>query len=123
MKSIRIKAGDGSVLFESASLADNFFTRFRGLMYRRSIPDDWGLLIVPCNQIHMFNMKFPLDVVYISDDNRVVKTDRNVPVGVVCKTVKGARKVLEINTGGIDRLGLREGDLLTIESLPAKAEV
>lgn len=107
---------NGKTVLNKIEIADNFFTRFRGLMFRKSIPADYGLLIKPCNQIHMFNMRFPLDVVYISANKKIVKIEKNVQPGVVCKTVKNAKSVLEINSGTADEAGLSEGDELTFEA-------
>lgn len=112
MKELKI-TNDSSEKVIDGSLADGFFTRFRGLMFRKSIPDGWGLMIVPCNQIHMFNMRFPLDIVYIAKDGRVVFIDENVPQRKVCKAVKEAHCVLEINAGTAKSLDINIGNILT----------
>lgn len=113
MKRIKISNANSDIIIDGL-LADGFVSRFRGLMFKKSIPDGWGLLIVPCNQIHMFNMRFALDVVYISKDNKIVFIDRDVPKGKVCKAVKQAHCVLEINAGTAASLGLNTGDTLTV---------
>lgn len=113
MKQIKISNANSDVVIDG-SLADGFISRFRGLMFKKSIPDGWGLLIVPCNQIHMFNMRFALDIVYISKENKVVFIDREVPKGKVCKAVKQAHCVLEINAGTAAKLGINTGDELTV---------
>ena len=64
-------------------VADSFFSRFMGLMGKttKQIEDMGGLLIKPCSQIHMFFMKTPIDAVYLSKDNVVIKIDCSVPTG------------------------------------------
>ena len=116
MKQIKIINDSSSVVIDG-SLADGFITRFRGLMFKKSIPDGWGLMIVPCNQIHMFNMRFPIDVVYISKEGKIVFIDKNVPKGKVCKAVKQAHCVLELNAGTAEGLGLNIGNTLTVQSV------
>ena len=61
-------------------VADNFLQRLRGLMLRSpaSLPLGTGLLIAPCNSIHMMFMRFAIDVVYLAEDYTVVKTVKNV---------------------------------------------
>ena len=45
--------------------ADNFFTRFKGLMGAPCLAAGEGLLILPCNSIHTHFMRFPIDVLYV----------------------------------------------------------
>ena len=103
------------ILTENAQLADTFFSRFRGLMFRKEIAGDYALLIVPCNQIHMLNMRFAIDVVYLSESGEVVKIDVNVPVGKICKTVRQAKSVIEMKSCAAERFGISQGDMLRVE--------
>lgn len=63
----------------------------------------------------MMNMKFPLDVIYLSEDNTVLHIDENIRPWKIGKTVKQAVCVVEVNAGTCARLGLETGDRLTIE--------
>lgn len=114
MKNIKI-INDSSDKVIDAAMADGFITRFRGLMFKKSIPDGWGLMISPCNQIHMFNMRFPIDVVYIAKDGTIVFIDENVPQRKICKAVKEAYCVLELNAGTAIGLDLNIGNKLTAQ--------
>lgn len=111
MKKIII-INNNRIVTKNAELADSFFTRFRGLMFRESIEQDYALVITPCNQIHMLNMKFAIDVIYLAESGEVVKIERNVQPGKICKTVKQAKSVIEVNAFAAARLGIREGDIL-----------
>jgi len=46
-------------------IAKSYSDRMRGLLGRTSIDDNEGLLIKNCNWIHMFFMKFPIDVIFL----------------------------------------------------------
>ncbi len=105
------------VITDNAELADTFLTRFRGLMFRKTIADNYALYITPCNQIHMLNMKFPIDVVYLDEYGTVIKTDINVQSGKICKTVKNAKSVIEIKSFSASRLGIQNGDTIKINTL------
>lgn len=106
---------NGHVLTENAEIANSFFSRFMGLMFRKSIDADYALHIKPCNQIHMLNMRFAIDVIYLSDSGTVVKIDKNIKPNKICKAVRGAKSVLEMNCGAAAEFGIREGDKLDIE--------
>lgn len=108
---------NNKVITKNAELADSFFSRFRGLMFRKSIADDYALYITPCNQIHMLNMRFPIDVVYLSESGEVIKTDINVQPGKICKTVKDARSVIELGSFRAREMGIRAGDIIKITVL------
>ncbi len=111
-KAILLK--NGNPITGNAETAYSFFRRFRGLMFRKSIADDYALHIKPCNQIHMLNMKFAIDVVYLSASGEVVRVDENVQPGKICKTVKNAKSVIEMKAFAAAEYGICEGDILEI---------
>jgi len=80
-------------------VADTFWKRFRGLMGKPPPPNGEGLLIQPCNSIHMFFMRFPIDVVFMDREFRVVKLIRGLSPNKVVGTVAGAWQVLELEAG------------------------
>ena len=73
-KKCTVKNSDSEKIFQ-LEIADTFLKRFLGLMGRKKIPEGQGLLILPCNSIHMMFMRFSIDAVYI-DENFVVKIAR-----------------------------------------------
>lgn len=105
---------NGETVTANAEVADNFFTRFRGLMFRKPVDGDYALHITPCNQVHMFNMRFALDVVYLSATGEVVEIHENVRPNKVCKTVKNAKSVLELRAESASALGIKRGDVLQV---------
>lgn len=68
----------GVTLVRRVRRADTFFSRLRGLTFRRRLGDDEGLLLVgrrPSRadaSIHMFFVFFPIGVVWLDRGNRVV---------------------------------------------------
>ncbi|MDD2430612.1 MAG: DUF192 domain-containing protein [Firmicutes bacterium] len=54
------------------NVASSFFLRLKGFLGKRPKKGD-ALLIVPCNQIHTFFMKEPIDVYYLNQEGEVVK--------------------------------------------------
>ena len=94
-------------------VADNFLQRLRGLMLRspESLPLGTGLLIAPCNSIHMMFMRFAIDVVYLAEDYTVVKTVKNVRpwLGISACFKKGTWAVLELPIGSIEHYGVAVG--------------
>lgn len=53
----------------------------------------------PCNSIHTFGMRFPIDVLFIDASNRILKAIRTLGPGKVAGPVKGGSAVIEIAAG------------------------
>jgi hypothetical protein len=89
---------DGRVVCERCKLAVTFWTKFRGLMGRASLPADEGMLFRPAGSIHMFFMRFPIDVVFCDADLRVMKV---VPALKPWRTAaaRGAKVTVELAAG------------------------
>lgn len=85
-------------LADRVALADAFFTRFRGLMLRKSLAPGEGLLLKNCSAIHCCFMRFPIDVVYLDKEMRVVAVETVKPwhMGGIHP---GAKHVLELEAG------------------------
>jgi uncharacterized membrane protein (UPF0127 family) len=80
-------------------VSDSFWSRFMGLMGKPGLPSGEGLLIRPCNSIHMFFMRFSIDALFLDRDYSIVKLVRNLTPGAIVGTVPGACQVLEIASG------------------------
>ncbi len=62
---ITVERQNGEILCEHCLVADTFWTRFRGLLGRRYLTEDEGLLIQPAGSVHSFFMRFRIDVVFL----------------------------------------------------------
>lgn len=88
-------------------------------MFVSSLDENGGLLIDPCSSIHMFWMRFPLDVLYVDKHHRVVRVQRNIrPWRVGPLRTPGAKYVVELGVGAIDRSNTEIGDQLLLKPVP-----
>lgn len=112
MKTATLKKEDGTLLCERCAIASNPWTRFRGLMGRRSLAAGEGMLFTRTGSIHMFFMRFPVDAVFCDRDLRVLQVTRDLqPWRTAAK--RGAKSVIELRTGGA--AGLEAGERLLLE--------
>ncbi len=102
-----------TVLVERLQIADTFFKRLRGLLGKSGLPSGEALLIRPCNAIHMFGMRFALDVAFVSRDHVVLQTIRALQPGQTAKCAPAAY-VLELPCGALDASQTEPGDILEI---------
>ena len=90
--------------------------RARGLMFRKSLPPQHGMLFVyqPPRPVSMWmkNTYIPLDILFFSADGKVIKISRNATPHSLRHIRSGGitRAVLELNAGQADELGLSIGD-------------
>lgn len=88
-----------TLLADSAAEADSFLGRFKGLMGVTELPLGQGLHIRPCNSIHTFFMRIPIDAVFLDGAQQVVDVCHALPPWRVSRVYFGARSVLELPAG------------------------
>jgi uncharacterized membrane protein (UPF0127 family) len=111
----RIATATGEHQFK-VEIADTPKMRARGLMFRKSMPDDHGMLFDfkaerPVS-MWMKNTYIPLDMVFIGRDGRVVGVAANTePLSErIITSPESAYAVLELNAGAARRISLAPGD-------------
>ncbi|MCH8038502.1 MAG: DUF192 domain-containing protein [Proteobacteria bacterium] len=113
---LAIETADGSRHRFEVELALDGERRAQGLMYRRSLADDAGMLFLYDRErpvaMWMRNTFIPLDMLFIAGDGRIVRiAERTVPQSL--ETISSGRPVigvLEVNGGTAARLGIQPGD-------------
>jgi uncharacterized membrane protein (UPF0127 family) len=101
-------------LGNSIGIADSSATRRTGLLQRTRLEHGEGLWIAPCEAVHTFFMKFPIDIAFLSRDCRVLKITRNLSTWRVSACL-WAHSVLELPAGVLEQTGTQKGDQLKFE--------
>lgn len=113
------QAGTGEVVLARARWCQNFWCHFRGLMFRRHLPDDEGLLFVfrrenlAQSSIHMFFVFFPIAAVWLDEAGRVVDAKLARPWRPYYAPAKAARYLIEARPALLERVQI--GDQLTFD--------
>lgn len=94
--------------------ADTVFTRLKGLIGRLKMRTDEGLWVVPSNGIHTWGVLFPLDLIYLDENLRVVYVTEHFPRFKVAPLRIRAASVLELPTHTIYSSQTQPGDQLVI---------
>lgn len=103
----------GRVICERCVVADRPHTRLRGLLGRRTLGRDEGLLLHPSPSIHTWFMRFPIDAVFLDAQLRVLGIASDVAPWHVAGR-RGARAVLELAAGEAVRRDLETGTTLVL---------
>ena len=104
-----------TLLADHAELADNYWTRFVGLMGRRQLPSGTGLVLKPGGGIHMWFMRIPLDVVHVNKRDQVTHVLRGIQPWRFGPLFVGGKLAIELPVGAADQTQV--GDEIHIEPL------
>lgn len=104
-----IEGAPAGAPFLEILIADSFLTRLEGLMFRKKIPQTTGLLLIPCNSVHMCFMRFAIDVIYIDKDYKILKVVKNLKPWIGLSICSKAWATLELNAGAADYYGFEAG--------------
>jgi hypothetical protein len=108
----------GVVLATRLETAFDSKSRRLGLLGRGSMEDGAALIIAPCNAVHTFFMRFPIDVIFVARDGRVVKAKDSLAMWRMAFAPR-AFAVIECPTGVIRSSQTRIGDRLTVVPTPS----
>ena len=113
---------DGQSVQAETMLREN--DMMRGLMFRDKLDQDRGVILTftkdDSRPIYTFNVRFPIDVIWIDSSLRIVAIESNIPpckekAAKDCRTYGGqvrSRYVLELNGGSAVKHGLMVGQRL-----------
>ena|SRR5580658_3755182 len=104
----------GTLLADCAEFADTVAKARTGLLKHSSLAPGEGLWIAPCEAVHTFGMRFPIDVVFVSRNKKVVKIRPNLVRGRIAFSIR-ASSVLELPAGRLAETGTQSGDQLKFE--------
>ena len=116
---VLVNATRQAVLSDRCHFANTVWKRMIGLLNRRSFVPGEGLLLDRCYGVHTFGMRFPIDLLFLDQDLRVIRAVRALAPFRTC-AVKRAVYVLELPVGAVDRTGTSEGDQIQIRSAEAE---
>lgn len=105
----------GSVFLDSVEVADNFYSRLKGLLGRPGLPASTGLMLKPANSIHTIGMKFAIDAAFIDRNGIILRIIEKMPAGQISPVVFGSACVIETAAGEFEKYGATVSDRLTFQ--------
>ncbi|MHB8419023.1 MAG: DUF192 domain-containing protein [Myxococcales bacterium] len=102
----------GGLLAEHTERTTSARERLRGLLGRDGLPHGHALLIEPCNSIHTFFMRFPIDVLFLDRGGKVVRALPRLRPWRATRVHLKAHSVLELWPGALEERPVSEGDLV-----------
>jgi len=116
MQTVRVvNTTRATVLGERIGVADSSLSRMVGLLGKSCLAPATGLLIMPSQAVHSIGMRFPIDVLFVDRNWRVIHVQPSLVPYRVSGLHWSARCVLELPVGVIAETCTSVGDELQIE--------
>jgi uncharacterized membrane protein (UPF0127 family) len=109
----------GSIVASRVEWAGTSTSRRRGLLGRDRLDPEEGIYLVPCKWIHMFGMRFPIDVAFLAADGRVVAVHHGLKPNRLSKIAFRAEGVLELAAGRLRATDTAVGDIIEFRDADA----
>ena len=110
-----VRTQAGTTVCERCEIPESAFGRARGLLGRDGLEPAEGMLIDRAGSVHMFFMRFPIDVVFLDRDWQVVGVRHGLRPWRVAGA-RGAVAALELPAGTAAATGIEVGDVLVLEN-------
>ncbi len=95
--------------------ARGFWARLGGLLAREPLQPHEALYLAPCNSVHTFFMRYPIDVAFLDGSGRVLKLVADLQPWRIA-ACGGARAVIELRSGEASRWRITPDSIVPMES-------
>jgi len=105
------------MLANDLRVAETLYTRLKGLLGTKRLPEGSALWIKDCPSVHTFFMNFNIDVVFLNKNMRVTRVVKNMPPWRVTKFFQFKNKsCIELSSSKNIVDLVSEGDVLDVRS-------
>jgi uncharacterized membrane protein (UPF0127 family) len=105
-----VKIEGKNIILCNCYIADSFLKRFKGLMLTPPLEENEGLILTKTNSIHMFFMKYEIDVLFLDKDNIIIDKIISMKKRRVSKIYKNCNIVIELKSKALLNLDIKIGD-------------
>ncbi len=114
LKIINVK--NDYVIADMAKEAKSFWKQLKGLIGKKSFDSGSAMIFPKCKQIHTYFMRFPIDIIFIDEQNIVIAATENLGKNRISKHINASKCVIELPAGTINQSDLKIGDKILIEN-------
>jgi uncharacterized membrane protein (UPF0127 family) len=120
LQAVNVSKG-GTIVVRRVEWAGTSVQRRRGLLGRSGLDPEEGIYIVPCEGIHTFRMKFPIDVAFLGKNGRVLVVHHGLKPNRISRIVLRAQGVLELSAGRLRATDTDVGDIIQFREVDANS--
>lgn len=105
---------NGRALSTNVAVAYRLFDRMKGLLGKRQLESGESLLIRPCKSVHTMGMRFPIDIIFLDKNNRIIALSKHLLPNRLSLHHFKAVSVLELPAGTLTATETIIGDSIEI---------
>ncbi len=110
---------NGDLIASDIEFAEGLISQSKGLMFRKGITERYALVFIlsaPRSvSIHMFFVYFPIDVLFLDTDKKILAATTLKPWTGLVRSPESTRYIIEMHSGSIERHALCPGDAIRID--------
>lgn len=95
-------------------MANNPWSRLKGLLFTKELPEGEGMLLTPCNSVHTIGMTYAIDIIFLDKKNKVRKIIENMKPNCLSPIDLRSFSVLELPANHIKKTDVQIGDQLRL---------
>lgn len=115
-----ILISNGKSIATDVEFACSMHSQILGLMFRKSIPDDYALIFVLRKKskasLHMLFVNFPIDAIFLDENKKVVKASSLRSWIGRCSSGSKVKYIIETNPGTVEKNRIKPGDIFSFEN-------
>ncbi len=99
------------------SFKKTFWQRLKGLLGEKKLMGWQGVVLVGSKQIHTLGMKFPIDIVVMDKENRVIDFVGNFQPNRISRFYRNAKYIIELGVGEENKKLFKIGEKIVFAKL------
>lgn len=107
----------GQTIASRVVWAHGWLQRLKGLLGTKTLDEQSGMWLKPCQSIHTIGMNYAIDVVFLDRHNKICQLSCQIRPYRACTAPRRTQSALELPAGRIQQLSLQLDDLLQFEPL------
>ena len=120
LQAVNVSKGN-TIIARRVEWAGTSAQRRRGLLGRSELSPEEGMYLGPCQWIHTFRMRFPIDVAFLSREGRVLTVHHNLKPNRLSRIALRAQGVLELPSGRLHATNTEVGDIVQFREVDANS--
>jgi uncharacterized protein len=102
------------ILAEDVFLAKTPLGRIKGLLGRKVFLSDQAIILDPCNSVHTFFMRFPIDIIFVDKDYKIIQILPELKPNKISRIYWNSRRVIELPVGRLNLTDTQAQDQLQL---------
>ena len=111
---------EGRIIADRVHVADKLYSRLKGLIGTRGMQSGEAMVLIPCNSVHTWFMKYPIDVIITDREGMILRIREGLTPWKFGPWASKGRMAIELPQGTINRHKIQVGERLILSTKEIK---